>query len=211
MWKILLWWLGVCIGPVMIVVGYILEARNIVALFDPVWWQLIGASIVLVSLAALLHQAGVWPGKERTTTISKTRLKGRKRVEVGDFLEKEWHGRKLRVELKGVADAQLRKYAIGTADSEGNYKEEITFHETIEIAQVSIEWGSAVIHKAERVSISEGHFLMPKATEGNEDYTSAFAFWNTDSAFWFLSVWVTHISKPQQFADIDFAIIVLDE
>ncbi len=79
------------------------------------------------------------------------------------------------------------------------------------LAELDIFWEGAGMHSTGSVPMTEdGNFFVPQAIERSEDYYSVFSFWNTKRAFWFLSVWVSHISEQDQFADISFSIVVLE-
>lgn len=183
--------------------------------FDFYWYQalFVGFNSALV-IFGFIYIYRRWNidlpgGSERSPSI---RFAGRKKVDAGGLpLEEDWHGKKLRVVLRSIKREKVETGSSGYSDEHGNYTKEYALYKDKIFAELDVSWGDATIHEFGYIKrTADGTFLILESDEGHEDQCSLGCFWNTKSGFWFLSVWVSHISEQQQFAVVDYAIVVAE-
>jgi len=159
--------------------------------------------LFICGLATILHSIF----STKRSVVLRTRNLNKKTVHAGGYVEDVWHGRKLKVTLNAITELKFESPKIETESGTLSYGED----RTVKVAELDVFWGGATIHSTDYIPMTkDGCFLVPQAVEENEDYSSVFAFWNTERAFWFLSVWVSHINSNQQVADINYAMVVLE-
>ena len=206
------WWIGIASSPVVGGIGLVLDILGIIDLGTGAgskWFLAAIIGIFFVSVMGVLAKHGIgisMPG------LSKMRLFDLEKVKVGRYLERDWHNRKLKVTLKDIKQLEIKAPVLAKIEGEsGSYSVLAGEDKSVIVAELDVFWGHSPMHTAENVvRTQDGHFLVPQAVEENEDQSSVFVFWNTKRAFWFLSVWVSHISEQEKFADISFSIVVLE-